>query len=180
MFQLRSSSTRSYMKWLSYARCLALALLCTHLRAGDSTEQIFNKATEALRQNDFTTAEQGYLQVLRAEPGNLPALGNLGTVYSRTHRWAKAIDAYRRALALSPKEKGLLLNLGLAFLKQDNYAQALPYFQQLVTLEPGNAQARELEATCRIYSGDALGAATELEQLRSHEANQAASCTSSD
>src|SRR5215469_3758180 len=78
-----------------------------------TTKQTFERASQALQAGDYHAAEAGFLEVLRFEPSNVNAMGNLGVVYSRTLRFAKAIEVYRHALRLSPREQGILLNLGL-------------------------------------------------------------------
>ena len=96
-----------------------------------STEPLFGAAARDLQDGRFPEAEAGFTQVLRREPNNMGALGNLGVLYSRLNRPQKAIDIYRRALRLAPNEPGLLLNLGLAYLKLDDYSQAKPIFTLL-------------------------------------------------
>lgn len=128
-------------------------------------EQTFNAAAEALRTGDLDKAEAGFLQVLRADPRSMPALGNLGVVYSRQDRPAEAVKVYRQALKLAPNEPGLLLNLGLAHLKLDQYLEAKPLFADLVTRSPRNRQFRELFATSQLYTGDAAAAVADLERL---------------
>ena len=102
----------------------------------------------------YTEAEQGLNAVLAAAPQSLPALGNLGVLYSRTHRLADAIAVDQRALKLDPNDPSLLLNLGLAYMKQEAYKQALPFFQRLDAAQPGNERAVLLLATCMVL-GDA-------------------------
>ena len=90
-------------------------------------------------------------------------------VYSRTNQTGKAIDVYTRALKLSPHDPLLNLNLGLVYLKRDDYQAALPYFQETVSRSPGHRQARELLATCRLYTGDLSAAMRDLEILRADD-----------
>jgi tetratricopeptide (TPR) repeat protein len=132
-------------------------------------QPIFEGAVRALSAGDYGAAEQGFLAVLKASPQNIGALGNLGVVYSRTNRPGKAIAVYHRALKISPNDSLLQLNLGLAYLKQDDHARALPLFAQVIAAEPGHKQARELLATCRLYTGDVATAIRELEALRADE-----------
>lgn len=136
---------------------LSAAILC----AADSPQSLFERAAAALAARDYSAAEKGFQAVLQAVPGHIGALGNLGVVYSRTHRYAHAIEVYRRALKYAPQDPGLLLNLGLAYVNQQQYALALPVFQKL----PATEQTRELLATCLIYNGDPETAAKLLETL---------------
>jgi Flp pilus assembly protein TadD len=100
---------------------LACAIISAAAFPDSPAQKLFESASRALRNGDYAGAEAGFPRVLQAEPNNLGAVGNLGVVYSRTLRYAKAIEIYRRALNLSPREPGILLNLGLAYLKQDDY-----------------------------------------------------------
>lgn len=126
----------------------------------DSTGQVFEQAASALRQGDYAAAEKGFREVLRREPGNVGALGNLGVTYSRWDRPAQAIAVYEQALKLAPDQPGLLLNLGLAYLKLDAFAQAKPLFAKLK-----GPQAEELLAITRLQCGEADLAIPVLERL---------------
>ncbi len=145
----------------------AVAFNWVSLPAQDTTpaERIFNHASEALKSGDYEMAESGFKQVLRLEPRNISAMSNLGTVYSRTMRYAKAIEIYKQALRISPQVPGILLNLGLAYLKQDDYSRALPYLRRLHSRDPGNVQAINLLATCLVYGGQPAAALDLLKAL---------------
>jgi tetratricopeptide (TPR) repeat protein len=128
------------------------ALISGLLLHAETPEAIFRKSSAALAAHEYGVAEQGFLEVLKLEPGNIGALGNLGVIYSKTHRFSDAIQIYQRALKLAPGEKFLLTNLGLAYLKQERYSQASPVFEKLAA-DPQNHQARELLATSRLAVG---------------------------
>jgi tetratricopeptide (TPR) repeat protein len=131
---------------------LIAAIGLSPLTAGESAEALFKRAASALSLGDYTAAEQGFLAVLKVEPRNVGALGNLGVVYSRTHRYVQAIDTYKRALRVAPADSALLTNLGLVHIRQEQFAAALPIFQKLGA-DPQNLKARELYATCLIGTG---------------------------
>lgn len=133
------------------------------LVAADSLQSTFEQAAQALAARDYVRAEQGFQAVLKAKPGNLGALGNLGVVYSRTHQYAKAIQVYRQALRTAPNDEGLLLNMGLAYLKQEQYENARPLFAKIAAAGPGNAQVQQLLATCELYTGQAKQGVARLE-----------------
>ena len=99
------------------------------------TSVVFDQAARALASGDYATAEQGFKTVLRREPNNIGAIGDLGIIYARTNRADQAIAAYQRALRLSPGDEPLLLNLGLVYLKQESHVQAEPYFARVVAVE---------------------------------------------
>ena len=131
-----------------------------------STEQIFAAAAADLQGGRLTEAEAGFARVLRREPNNVGALGNLGVLYSRQNRPQKAIDTYRRALRVLPNEGGLQLNLGLALLKLDQYGEAAPVFAEVARANsPRQRQARELLAICQLQMGETARAVAGLEEL---------------
>ena len=107
-----------------------------------------------MQAGQYAEAEAGFSAVLAADPQSLPALGNLGVLYSRTHRLAEAITVDQRALKLDPNDSSLLLNLGLAYMKQEAYSQAQPFFERLDAAQPGTPRAALLLATCLVL-GDA-------------------------
>lgn len=126
----------------------------------------FESAVAALGRGDFQSAENGFQAVLRAEPGHIGALGNLGVVYSRMGRTTDAIAVYRRALKLAPNDPLLNLNLALAHLKQDDHRAAKPLLQNVVAVQPSNVQARQLLATTRLFTGEVDEAVSQLESMR--------------
>src|SRR5215472_13383776 len=93
----------------------AVFLLCG-LDPAETTQRIFARASDALKAGDYAAAETGFRKVLEIEPENVSAMGNLGVVYSRTLRYARAIEIYKKALSLNPRERGILLDLGLVYL----------------------------------------------------------------
>lgn len=139
------------------------------LPAADPLRIVFEKAVASLGSGDYAASEQGFLAVLKAQPGNVGALGNLGVVYSRTRRYTKAIEVYSRALRIAPNDVGLNTNLGLAYLKQEQFAAALPVFQKLAA-DPANLQARELLANCYLSLGQLDAVVATLQPLHSGDA----------
>ena len=129
-------------------------------------EVVFERAASALAAQDYGAAEQGFAAVLKKYPNHIGALGNLGVVYSRTQRSARAIETYRRALALNPGDLALRLNLGLVYFKQENYQLAARQFSRIVAKQPNHRQAQELLATCGIHLGEPKLAISSLESLR--------------
>jgi Tfp pilus assembly protein PilF len=148
-------------------RSVGCLCLCAFLLgAAESAKEVFEGAVRALAAGDYETAERGFQSVLKAEPRNVPALSNLGVIYTHTNRADQAITVYRRALQLSPDDKAILLNLGLVYLKQEDHARALSLFARVVEIDPQHLQARQLLALCRAYVGQLAPAIQDLETLR--------------
>ena len=159
-------------------RIMLLALIASSgtIQAGQapvrdhaSAEQLFKSASEALQAGRYLNAEQGFRQVLVLDPGNVASLGNLGVLYSRSHRFADAIEADQRALKLVPDDPDLLLNIGLAYLKQQQYEKARRPFERLDKLGIREPRPALLLATCMIL-GDAPKDGLALIQQRKLEA----------
>jgi tetratricopeptide (TPR) repeat protein len=142
--------------------CLCAFVLC----GAEQAKEVFEKAARALGAGDYQTAERGFQVVLRGEPRNIAALGNLGVIYSRTNRADRAIATYQRALQVAPNDTAILLNLGLVYLRQEAHAKALPLFDRIVAIDPQHLQARQLRAVCRAYVGQLAPAIRDLESLR--------------
>ena len=142
-----------------------LVIAATAATAAETAEATFRRATSALAAQDYPAAEQGFLAVLKTEPRNLGAMGNLGVIYSRTRRFAQAVAIYQKALQFAPGEKFLSTNLGLAYIKQEQHAAALPIFEKLAAAEPANRQAGEMLATCRLALGQPEEALAALQAL---------------
>jgi Flp pilus assembly protein TadD len=131
----------------------------------DALETAFNSAATALSRGDLSSAEQGFRSVLKSQPNNIGALGNLGVIYSRMGRTRDAIDVYRRALKLAPADPGLLLNLGLAHMKEENHAAAKPLFEQFLARRPSDLRGKELLATTQVYTNEPAKAVQTLQTL---------------
>ena len=149
------------MRWLRLVSLLSIASAF----GAETAEAIFRSATAALTAQDYKRAEQGFLAVLKVEPRNIGAMGNLGVIYARTRRFAQAVDIYQRALRVAPGERFLSTNLGLAYIKQEQHAVALPIFEKMAAADPSNRQAVEMAATCRLALGQAETALGSLRQL---------------
>jgi Flp pilus assembly protein TadD len=146
----------------------AACLLMWGLLARGQTEPVqvtFDHAVRALSAGDYGAAEQGFQAVLRQQPNNVGAIGNLGILYARTNRTDQAIAEYQRALRLSPNDEAILLNLGIVYLKEELHGRALPYFERVLAIDPHNQQARRLRDVCLLYTGQVLPAISDLKLL---------------
>jgi tetratricopeptide (TPR) repeat protein len=151
-----------YMK-VAFA-CLLLGGLLAHAQP-ESAQVTFEHAVQALSAGDYRAAEQGFQAVLKQQPDNVGAIGNLGILYARTNRIGQAIAEYQRALRLSPNDESILLNLGIVYLKEEAHARATPYFQKVLAIDPQNRQARQLLDLCRLYTGQVQPAIRDLKAL---------------
>jgi tetratricopeptide (TPR) repeat protein len=138
--------------------------------------EVFREGAEALHTGDLDRAEKCFRQVLAAEPGSAPALGNLGVVAMRRQHWGEAVRLLTQASRAAPKVAGIRLNLGLAEYRQSRYDLAIAPLESVVrekaaNLGPGNltpasqGQARYLLGLCYFFTGRYTDAAHTLEFL---------------
>jgi tetratricopeptide (TPR) repeat protein len=154
-------------------RFAAFVLLCGLLAnaQSESAQVIFDRAVQALSAGDYSGAEQGFQAILKQQPNNVGAIGNLGILYARTSRMDKAIAEYLRALRLSPNDEAILLNLGIVYVKEELHSRALPYFERVLAIDPHNQQARQLLDVCRLYTGQVAPALRDLKLLSQQNPN---------
>ena len=138
--------------------------------------EVFRQGAEALHAGDLDRSEKCFRQVLAAEPGSAPALGNLGVVAMRRQHWGEAVRLLTQASKAAPKVAGIRLNLGLAYYRQNRYDLAIAPLESVVreraaNLGPANltpasqGQARYLLGLCYFFTGKYTEAAHTLEFL---------------
>ncbi|WAC75426.1 tetratricopeptide repeat protein [Roseateles sp. SL47] len=80
------------------------------------------------RHGDLQPAEQAFREVLRREPGNTQAMGNLAQLLRNTDRVAEASVWEEKLARLEPYPPFKLFDLGLAAMRSGNYAEARRFF----------------------------------------------------
>ncbi|HYO81449.1 MAG TPA: tetratricopeptide repeat protein, partial [Bryobacteraceae bacterium] len=116
-------------------------------------EQIWKQAVSLHQSGQYEAAAEQYQQLLQANANFVPALSNLGAVYSKMGRYDDAATQYRKALELQPDHTGIRLNLGLALYQQARLSEASVEFEKLLAAGSSNAQARHLLADCLLRMG---------------------------
>jgi lipopolysaccharide biosynthesis regulator YciM len=118
-------------------------------------------------------ALEAFKEVLRLDPANKYALGNLQKLYEEQHQWQEAYNT-RRQLAAgdrggSAARHTMILAflenaLGTEALRAGNRAEAMRRFQAAIDLDPQTVPAYLNLGDLKIESGDAAGAAASWEQ----------------
>lgn len=129
---------------------LSAALFVLVLSA--STIDVFRQALKDLDVGNYSAAEKGFREVLKAVPDHPGAMLNLGVVYSRLERYDDAIGMYRAVLKTNPEEKSALANLGVALVKKGAYSDAAPVFRKLAQVNPESAVLRDSDLMYRLAS----------------------------
>jgi len=104
-------------------------------------QTLFMEAVQLHQQSQLSQAEEKYLLILAALPGNARVLGNLGILYKDRQRYPEAEQCYRQALASDPGDPLLHLNLGAVHEAQGELDRAVSCFRRALELEPANAKA---------------------------------------
>jgi lipopolysaccharide biosynthesis regulator YciM len=119
-------------------------------------------------------AVEAFTEVLRLDPDNPYALGNLEKLYEEQHQWS---EAYATRLKLAKRDSAtsqvrhqeilafLENELGLEALKRMDYAEAARRFAAAIELDPHNVPSYLNLGDVRFYQGDAGGAIREWEAL---------------
>ncbi len=118
---------------------------------GQRAEQasaIFAQGQTALTKGELTAAETDFREVLKVEPGSVPARANLGVVYMRRKQWTMALEQFQAAEHLAPGNPGLETDIGLAYFHQENFGAAIEPFQAVLRSDPSSFQARYLVGLC--------------------------------
>jgi len=120
---------------------------CTDGRPADLENQalvgrVFSSALRQHRAGDLERAEQGYREVLAAEPCHTDSLHLLGVVALQTGRHALALDLIAQALALAPQHAVYHINLGNTLLSLGRVEEATACYRQAVALDRASADAQ--------------------------------------
>ena len=119
---------------------------CADRRASDPANQapLRQAFSSALRQHqagNLQQAEQGYREVLAAEPGHTDSLHLLGVIALQNGRHDLALDLIGQALAVAPQHAVYHLNLGNALLPLGRAEEAAACYRQAITLDPASVGA---------------------------------------
>jgi tol-pal system protein YbgF len=113
-----------------------------------SEDDLYKQAKQALDQNDFQTAQNGFKKLLEAYPKSRYADNAhfwLGEVYYRQKWYEKAILEYQNIIEKYPKGnkiKAAYLKQGFAFFNLGDKANARLILEELVSKHPGTEEAK--------------------------------------
>jgi predicted O-linked N-acetylglucosamine transferase (SPINDLY family) len=109
---------------------------------GHSTpEQLLENALAAQRRGSLADAKRLYASVLRIDPTNAAAFGNLAIIAAQQGDLAGAERLFRQEIKLAPKYPAGHNNLGLVLQQQGRLADAIAAHRQAIKLNPDYAEA---------------------------------------
>ena len=95
-----------------------------------------NLTLQAHRANQFPIAEQGYLQLLAAEPNHPEALYGLGLLKEQQGKYKAAEALWKNLLEIQPDSLRSLFSLGHLYQLQGQLSQAIEAYNQILALRP--------------------------------------------
>ncbi len=114
----------------------------TNAAVGHSTpEQILQDALAAQRRGSIGDAKRLYASVLRIDPTNAAAHGNLAIIAAQQGDFAAAERLFLREIRLRPNHPVGYNNLGLVLQQQARLADAIAAHRQAIKLNPNYAEA---------------------------------------
>lgn len=104
-------------------------------------QQIFSEAIQLHMQGKLERAKEKYQQVLKALPGNVNVLGNLGIVCRDLGQIEEALNYCQQAVADAPQDPTQHLNLGAVFEAANDLVQARQCYEKSLELAPAHPKA---------------------------------------
>jgi Tfp pilus assembly protein PilF len=125
-----------------------------------SADRTTNSAISELKlsMRDITEEESLLRRFIAADPANVEAHRNLGTLLAKQGDPAAALESFRAALALDPNHVPTLSNFGAIYLRAGELHKAEVVFRQAVALDPGNLSAHCSLANALAKQGNFVGA----------------------
>ncbi|APW66198.1 MULTISPECIES: tetratricopeptide repeat protein [Arcobacteraceae] len=102
---------------------------------------LFGEAIEFYKKKDLTNAQLKYEEIIKINPKNSEAYGNLGVIYKSKGDVNTAIKCYLQAIKLNPKNKSVYNNIGNAFKEIKNYKMAIRAYSDSIKLNPNDFNA---------------------------------------
>lgn len=149
----------SVKRTLRVSLCLLIAL------SASANEDLFDSASEAVRQGDLVVMQQTYEKILAADSGNVRALNGKATAQAWRGNYFAAVETYRKALSIEADNFEALVGIGYAFAWSGDYQYARRNFERVLALSPENYEARKGIAYVALWSGDSETARSRFAEL---------------
>lgn len=128
--------------------CIKIQIMINH-----AAKIKFNKLLilieNSLAQKKTNDAIKHLLEALKLEPQNYAVLNELGTCYSNSGDFNKALDYHLKAHQLAKNNPIILANVGIDLFKMDNFNTAIEIFNEALSIEPHNLLA--LKGLIAVY-----------------------------
>jgi predicted O-linked N-acetylglucosamine transferase (SPINDLY family) len=106
-----------------------------------ASQRLFEQAIDAHRKGSVEDAKTLYQEVLRADPANAAAYGNLAIIAAQQGDFVRAEGLFRREIGLGPDNAAGYNHLGSVLQQQGKWTEAIAAHQRAIALKPNYAQA---------------------------------------
>src|SRR4030095_9172954 len=103
--------------------------------------QIYEKASRAYQERDYTRALALELEALKDQGNNAPIRHIYGLTLAELQRFSEAEENLRKAIELRPTDSNFHHGLAYAFCKQKKYDEAIPILKRAIELDGENLKA---------------------------------------
>jgi len=134
-------------------------------------KKLINRSTVLMDMGRVDEAIALLLRVIKSDPNNGAAYGNLGAAYYQKGQLDKATEALKKAVELDPKDKVARQNLGNAYTDAKKYDEAIAEHKKRIQLEPNNADAFVDLGVAYFEKGNYAGAMSSLKKAISINPN---------
>ena len=156
---------------MAFGKALLGTIICCTLGLPSAVAQTqvpiaaYERATTAIRSEDFPQAEQLLRQILRDHPSEARALSLLGVVLDALKRYPEAEGFYKRAIAINPRSVSALNNLGNHYLVRGDFAKARATYLRVVAIDPRHPNANHQLAQLSVAASQGAAALKYLDRL---------------
>lgn len=154
----------SMKSWL-LVLCGLLLPACSLTAQSPDLAEKSHHAKDLMATQQFEKAVPIYRELVRALPGNLGFVMNLGLALDYSGHKREALVEFEKVLKLEPDNKIALLFLGTTYLDLGEADKALPPLEKLAKTEPENLEAQEALAEARLTLKKFAPAAEAFEKL---------------
>jgi tetratricopeptide (TPR) repeat protein len=160
---------------MAFGKALLGTIICCTLGLPSAVAQTqvptaaYERATRAIRGEDFPQAEQLLRQILRDHPSEARALSLLGVVLDALKRYPEAEGFYKRAIAINPRSVSALNNLGNHYLVRGDFAKARATYLRVVAIDPRHPNANHQLAQLSVAANQGTTALKFLDRLPMEE-----------
>ncbi|MBN1947371.1 MAG: tetratricopeptide repeat protein [Bradymonadales bacterium] len=100
------------------------------------------QAEEALRNTEYSLAEDLFTEAIDLDPRNARAQAGLGDVYFQRQDFSGARRAHRRAISFSRNNASYYSRLGMDYFRLGSYLEAIRSWERALELDPGDENAQ--------------------------------------
>jgi len=104
-------------------------------------EALFDQGLTAGVRGDTDKAIESFKEVVKLDPGYVPAMYQLGRAYLKKGDFAAAVDTLNQAAAKRPDQASIHVDLGQAYLCQNELEKAQAAFTRALAFEDANTRA---------------------------------------